>query len=59
MSRTVVVGVEGTESSDDALEGTAQLSARRGGETKRLQVSFRVGTKIAAVPEHESPYFTQ
>jgi hypothetical protein len=47
------------KSSDDALEGTAQLSARRDSEAKPLKISFRVGTKIPAVPEGESPYFTK
>lgn len=46
-------------SRDDAIEGTAQLSARREGEAKQLEISFRAGTKIPAVPERESPYFTK
>lgn len=41
----------------DALEGTAQLTARRAHEVKQLKISFRAGTKIPAVPERESPYF--
>lgn len=43
----------------DVLEGAAQLSARRDGQAKQLKVSFRAGTKIPAVPERESPYFTK
>ncbi len=53
------LGAVNAKSHDDELEGTAQLSARRAGETKQLKVSFRAGTKIPAVPERESPYFTK
>jgi hypothetical protein len=56
---SVQLGATNAKSHDDALEGTAQLSARREGETKRLKISFRAGTKIPAVPERESPYFTR
>ena len=56
---SVRLGAVNAESRDDALEGTAQLSALRAGETKQLKVSFRAGSKIPSVPERESPYFTK
>jgi hypothetical protein len=56
---SVQLGAFNAKSRDDALEGTAQLSAWRAGEAKQLEVSFRAGTKIPSVPERESPYFTK
>jgi hypothetical protein len=53
------LGTVNATSQGDAIEGTAQLTARRAAEAKQLEVSFRAGTKIPAVPEHESPYFTK
>lgn len=46
-----------TTTRGDTLEGTASFTARRERITKNLRVRFRVGTRIPAVPEEQSPYF--
>jgi hypothetical protein len=53
------VGTVNATTRGDALEGTAQLTARRASEVKQLKISFLAGTKIPAVPERESSFFTK
>jgi hypothetical protein len=40
------VGTVNATTRVDALEGTAQLTARRASEVKQLKISFLAGTKI-------------